>query len=171
MRRFSKGRMMGKAIGICFLIIIGTFVISGIVMLLWNHLMPDIFHLPVITLWQALGLLILSKILFGGFRGGPRQHFKDKMREKMRQKWMNMPPEEREKMKERMKQRWTNMTPEEIEKFKQNWRRRCRSPFDKEDFFSGGDPFDPRGPFGPDQPFPENDPFSNKPNSSTEKPS
>jgi len=71
--------------------------------------MPAIFHLPAITWLQALGLLILSKILFGGFRGGgPRQHWKNKM-----------------------KQRWMNMTPEEKEKFKQDWMSRCggRGPF------------------------------------------
>jgi hypothetical protein len=35
------------------------------VMLLWNWLMPSIFGLPVITFWQALGLNLLSSILFG----------------------------------------------------------------------------------------------------------
>ena len=46
------------------------------VMSLWNWLMPGLFGLPVVTFWQALGLLALSRILFGGFRlggggGGP----------------------------------------------------------------------------------------------------
>ena len=34
------------------------------VMWLWNWLMPAIFGLPVITFWQAFGLLVLSHILF-----------------------------------------------------------------------------------------------------------
>ena len=33
-------------------------------MLLWNWLIPTIFGLPEITLWQALGLSLLSTILF-----------------------------------------------------------------------------------------------------------
>jgi hypothetical protein len=60
-----------------------------------------IFGLKVISFTQALGLLILSKILFGGFRGGGswggnRMHFwKNKMTERMQ----NISPEDREKMK------------------------------------------------------------------------
>jgi membrane protein required for beta-lactamase induction len=33
-------------------------------MLLWNWLMPVIFGLPEITFWQAIGLNLLSTILF-----------------------------------------------------------------------------------------------------------
>ena len=45
------------------------------VMLLWNWLMPVIFGLVEITFWQALGILVLSKILFGGFHHkGHRSH-------------------------------------------------------------------------------------------------
>src|SRR6266404_444753 len=85
------------------LAIIGVLVFGGIVMLLWNALMPEIFHLARITFWQALGLLILAKIFFSGFRGGgPRGRMKDKIREK-----------------------WMFMTPEEREKFKQEWGGRC----------------------------------------------
>ena len=47
-------------------------VISGLVMLLWNWLMPIIFHLPVINFFQAFGLLIFSKILF--FAPGRHNH-------------------------------------------------------------------------------------------------
>lgn len=98
-------------IGFILLAIIGILVFGGIVMLLWNALMPELFHLSVITFWQALGLLLLTKILFSGFRGGggPRAPWKDKLRKK-----------------------WMNMTPEEREKFKQEWGRRCRPPFEKE---------------------------------------
>jgi hypothetical protein len=45
-------------------------VFSWIVMKLWNWLAPELFGLPSIDQWQALGLLVLSKILFGGFSGG-----------------------------------------------------------------------------------------------------
>jgi hypothetical protein len=41
---------------------------------LWNWLMPEIFGLPVITYWQAFGLVMLSKILFSGFGHHPKEH-------------------------------------------------------------------------------------------------
>lgn len=101
MKRF-KAR---KIAGIIFLAIAGVVVIGSIVMLLWNALMPDIFHLPQINYWQALGLFLLTKILFSGFRGGgPKGRMKDKLREK-----------------------WMTMTPEEREKFRQDWGGRCRA--------------------------------------------
>lgn len=48
---------------------------SLVFMLLWNALIPAIFGLKVIGYWQALGLLILARILFGGFRGRPRPFY------------------------------------------------------------------------------------------------
>ncbi len=52
--------------------VIGVFVIAGIatiyaipVYFLWNWLMPIIFELPRITLWQSLGLSLLTGFLFG----------------------------------------------------------------------------------------------------------
>jgi hypothetical protein len=82
-------------------------VVSFVVMRLWNWLMPGIFGLHAISFWQALGLLALSKILLGGFRGGGAR----------RMFW-----------KRRMMARWEKMTPEEREKFRQGMRGRC-GPF------------------------------------------
>jgi hypothetical protein len=61
---------------------------AGITMWLWNWLMPVIFKLPAITFWQAVGLLILSHILFKGSHMGKsgRSHWKRrKIRERMGQ--------------------------------------------------------------------------------------
>jgi len=77
-----------------------------IVMNLWNAILPAVIHVSAISFWQAVGLLVLSKILFGGFRGG----------------WGGGP---RGRWKERMQDKWKNMTPEEREQFKQDWRNRC----------------------------------------------
>jgi hypothetical protein len=70
--------------------------VSGlVVMYLWNWLVPSIFGLQPITFWQAIGLLLLSRIFFGGFRGRPggrgrhRRHFL--------RRWAGMTPEERER--------------------------------------------------------------------------
>ena len=52
-------------------------VFGWLVMLLWNWLMPVIFHLGVIGYWQAFGIVILAKLIFGGIgggRGGPHRN-------------------------------------------------------------------------------------------------
>jgi len=81
-------------------------VFGFVVMRLWNWLMPALFGWHVIGFWQAIGILVLSKILFGGFRGGPGRHLH----------W-----------RRRMMERWEQMTPEEREKFRQSMRGRCGS--------------------------------------------
>jgi hypothetical protein len=62
------------AIGIALLFAFVFFIAFGgvLVLLLWNWLITDIFHLRRITLWEALGLLLLCRILFGGFGTGTR---------------------------------------------------------------------------------------------------
>lgn len=47
-----------------------AFLFGAVVMWLWNWLMPAIFHLGVITYWQAVGLAVLGRLLFGGFHHG-----------------------------------------------------------------------------------------------------
>jgi hypothetical protein len=78
--------------------------VSYIVMQLWNHLLPGILHTGTIDFWQAMGLFVLAKILFGfghggrGGRGGPW------MQHKM-ERFKNMSPEEQERFREQMRQR------------------------------------------------------------------
>jgi hypothetical protein len=71
----AQGIARGIAIGIAFAIAFVLFILLGglVVQWLWNWLLPEIFGLRQITFWQALGLLALCRILFGGFgRGGGR---------------------------------------------------------------------------------------------------
>jgi hypothetical protein len=93
-----------RVLKIALIAVLAATVFSFVVMTLWNALMPAIFAFRTISFWQALGLLILSKLLFGGFRshGGLG------------------PPWRR-----RMLERWEQMTPEEREKFKHGMRRGC----------------------------------------------
>lgn len=75
-------------------------VFGGCVMLLWNWLLPELFGLPLITFWQAAGLLTLCKILLGGFGGGRHGHGHGCHHggNKLRERWENMTPEERERI-------------------------------------------------------------------------
>ena len=63
------------------------------VMVLWNLLLPGLFGWPVVGFWQALGLLVLSRVLFGGWRGGRggRAHWRSRMAER----WARMSEQER----------------------------------------------------------------------------
>lgn len=77
--------------------------VTWILMLLWNWLMPEIFDLTTITFWQALGLLALSKLLFGGFGGGKRggswkgSKNHSGWKHKFKDKWANMSEEDKMK--------------------------------------------------------------------------
>lgn len=75
---------------------LGVVLFSGLVMLLWNGILPAVLHVSAITLWQAAGILLLSKILFGGFRG--RRGMWHKAREK-RMFWLGMNADDRESMR------------------------------------------------------------------------
>ncbi len=92
-----------KYAGIGVLAIAAFFVFGWVVMLLWNAVLPPATGWHAITYWQAVGLLVLSKILFGGFRGGPRGD--RRWRRRMFERWEQMTPEEREKFREGMRSR------------------------------------------------------------------
>jgi hypothetical protein len=71
-------------------------IFSAAVMLLWNWLMPALFNFKIINLWQALGLLALSRILFGGMINNRREKYKYwHHNNHLRNKFMKMSSEER----------------------------------------------------------------------------
>jgi len=73
-----------------------AFLGGEIVKLLWNWLMPEIFGWRTITFRQALGLLVLCRILFGGLgRHGGHHRMASRMT-----------PEERERFRQRIRERW-----------------------------------------------------------------
>ena len=93
------------------------------VMTLWNCLIPDLFHGPVVTFWQAIGLILLGKLLFGWHGGGHgwKNRGPEQWRKKMQDRMQHMTPEEREKMRQRLKscmpaRRWSNWAEEKTEK-------------------------------------------------------
>ena len=75
-----------------------------LVMQLWNWLLPALFELPRITFWQALGILALCRILFGGL--GLRGSGRSRMRRRWRRHCAGMSPEERERFRQGMRARW-----------------------------------------------------------------
>jgi hypothetical protein len=72
---------------------------------LWNWLMPSIFGLRPITFFEAIGLCLLGKILFGGFHKHGHGNHRGWKR-KMKERWANMSEEERERFRSGMKARW-----------------------------------------------------------------
>jgi hypothetical protein len=101
-KHWIKRGLLFVVIGIAAVFLFGLLVMS-----LWNALLPEILGVKAITFIQALGILLLSKILFGGFggkgyRGGRGYEWRKKMKEK-----------------------WNTMTPEEREQFKSEWKHRC----------------------------------------------
>ena len=78
--------------------------LGGVVMALWNAILPEVLGAKPVTYWQALGLLLLSRILLGGFRfGGGGSSWKGRPRG-----------------------RWTAMSDEEKARIKEEWQKRCR---------------------------------------------
>ncbi len=98
-----------KEIGAFALFVLAFLLFGYVTMYLWNWLMPYLFHLPAIDFGMAIGLVILSKILFGGMRmkteGWGRKRY-----------W---------------KAKWESMTDEERDKFKQEFALRCKHKWGK----------------------------------------
>jgi membrane protein required for beta-lactamase induction len=95
-----------------FLLPIGFLAVTALfavaVMLLWNWLVPLLFGLITINFWQALGILVLCRILFGNFNGRRhRMHCwhggKLHDRHYIREKWMKMTPDERKEFVSKIK--------------------------------------------------------------------
>ena len=81
-----------------------VFLGGEVVLHLWNWLLPPLFGWRVLTFWQALGMLTLCRILFGGvgMSGSGRSNFRSCRKERCG----NMTPEERERFRQRMRERW-----------------------------------------------------------------
>jgi hypothetical protein len=95
----KKWVQMGVEVLIIIIIFASGFVTA--VLYLWNWLMPQLFGLHAITYWQALGLLGLCWILFGGFGwlgGGSRRYGQPGGR--MTERFERMTPEERSRFRE-----------------------------------------------------------------------
>jgi hypothetical protein len=95
-------------------VVIGIVAIAAfgwVTQLLWNWIVPALFAGPLISFWQALGLLALSKILFSGF-GGKGSHkcghygHGTSWKQRWSEKFSGLKPEEREAFKKKMMEKW-----------------------------------------------------------------
>jgi hypothetical protein len=93
-----RSRWVVRIVGMAIFLLIVIAGFGQAVLQLWNLLMPDIFGLHPISFWQAVGLMALSWILFGGlgmFRGRPGPHWRHRMAERLE----HLSPEERERLR------------------------------------------------------------------------
>jgi Ca2+/H+ antiporter, TMEM165/GDT1 family len=104
----GKKFWLKRAIFIPVIFAAGLIILGSVVMYLWNAILTTVLGIHTITFWQAVGILVLSKILFGGFhnRHG-HQSFHDHGKD-IRNKWMNLSPEEKEKMRKKWWGRFEN---------------------------------------------------------------
>lgn len=102
--KYTRSGRKGFAVRFLLIIPVIFLLLTLTVMLLWNAVLPPVLGVNSLGYWQAGGLLLLCRILFGGFgfqrpkggpgRGGPPGRFK-------------------------------NMTPEERERIRAEWKKRC----------------------------------------------
>lgn len=100
----NKGKWLIKCLvaGALILLLLGA-----VTMLLWNWLVPSLFSGPEIGFMETLGLLLLAKILFGGWTGrGCRNGGGPSWKHKYHQKLSTMSQEDRERFKSRMREKW-----------------------------------------------------------------
>ena len=85
--------------------------LGGVVQYLWNAILPAVIGVGALTFWQALGLLVLCRLLFGGFGGRGKGGWGGRH--------SSGPPAH-------LRQRWMQMSDEERSQFREEWRQRCR---------------------------------------------
>jgi hypothetical protein len=95
--------------------LIAISLVGVVTLLLWNWLIPTLFKGPVINYWEALGLLLLTKILFWRVGGGSRNTCNTTdnaaapyWKHRFYEKFSTMKPEDREAFKNKMKEKWCN---------------------------------------------------------------
>lgn len=110
----KRGRRFRWILFLPLLVVLMILLLGAAVKFLWNNILPDLLHVNTISYWQAVGLLVLCRILFGTFgkgrRGGrsPMERRGGPLRDKL-----------------------MNMTAEERERFREEWRNRCRPKKDR----------------------------------------
>ncbi len=110
----GRGPFRWAMMGVMFVLFAAAaaFVVSYVAMSLWNWLLPALFGFKTITYWQALGLLVLSWIFFGRFRGGHWHRHGHRWRHRLHERMAGMSPEELKRFAEEM-QDWHHRHPDQ----------------------------------------------------------
>ncbi|MDE1156404.1 MAG: hypothetical protein PW735_11850 [Acidobacteriaceae bacterium] len=104
--------MSKRILKVIVCVFLGLLAFGVITQFLWNRLMPELFGLKTVTFWQAVGLVILGKILLGGFHHHGGMGYSQQRRERqewkrhMKARWAGMSPEERQRFRAAMKDKW-----------------------------------------------------------------
>jgi hypothetical protein len=101
-----KYKRVFRGIGFVAMAVAAAFLVGFFVMLLWNALVPELFHGPAVTYWQAVGLLVLSHVLFRGAGHCGRGWHRDGWMRRFEHRYASLTPDEREKMREALRERW-----------------------------------------------------------------
>ncbi len=100
---------MRKAAAFVAMAVVLVLAFGGVVMLLWNAVVPDVFGAPPLTYWQATGLLLLTQVLFRGMGRWRAYHH----------------PAARDRWKHKLEEKLAAMSPEERDQFRAEWKKRC----------------------------------------------
>lgn len=99
-------KFFGKMLFFAGMFSLFVLVLGSVVMFLWNTILPDAIGAKPLTFWKAIGLLVLTRILFGGFRfGRHRGRWGNAKKQHWREKWMNMSEDERAAFKNKWKEK------------------------------------------------------------------
>jgi len=106
--RFDKfARIFMMVVGGFFMMIIFALIFGFLLKFLWNATMTDLFALPAIGYWQAIGLFILAKFFFGfGHGGGFQQQYHKKHHEHWQKWWGPKPGDKPEPVDDETLQRY-----------------------------------------------------------------
>lgn len=108
---FSRRPRPAKVFFFVLAAILFLALMGGLVMYLWNAILPEVLGVKRITFWQAVGILALAKILFGfpPFRKGGKHH---RSKARWSEKWMGMTDEEKQQLKEKWQERCSRRRPQ-----------------------------------------------------------
>lgn len=122
-----------KGVGIAVFAVLAMLAFGFLFQMLWNWLVPELFHGPVITFWQGIGLIVLFKILFG-HHGGKHKGCGSKFKRSCCKGNSNSTDSftDEKEWGGFWKERWQNMTPEEKEAMKNKWKSRFKSCADED---------------------------------------
>ena len=105
LHNYTSNRPFNKPGKFFFMLILGAillFLLALIVQFLWNEVLVAAVGFQPISLWQALGLFLLSRILFGHYRFGPKSSkWRSSRKKAWRNKWVQMDDAEKAQMREK----------------------------------------------------------------------